>query len=314
MFRMLNVLTAIRNFINAFKDMYVETNMFNKDKTEKSKLIKVFDVLELGSDNISMNVRFTKEYILPYLVTEKYFKKVNLYILFLFRSSYAKKIYLFLKDYSNCSKKIDKKKFADFLGEDFNLRKIEKYINSINKSDLNIEITKPINGKKSELIFVIRNKNFFITEDEELEYFLNEFILEDCQKITQNLIYDGKENIDNFEKYTKGIYDKKLKSDYEMSRYRSIYEIKLIIENHINNLKDKFNVSNEKYGILMFTDRLNNIDYESFFVNDQYELIDFATFEKIKLTPEKSLLRLKNAKVSIFNLPKNMKNYSLSSF
>jgi hypothetical protein len=56
--------TAIRNFINAFKDMYVETNMFNKDKTEKSKLIKVFDVLELGSDNISMNVRFTKEYIL----------------------------------------------------------------------------------------------------------------------------------------------------------------------------------------------------------------------------------------------------------
>jgi 4-alpha-glucanotransferase len=64
----------------------------------------------------------------------------------------------------------------------------------------------------------------------------------------------------------------------------------------------------------MFTDRLNNIDYESFFVNDQYELIDFATFEKIKLTPEKSLLRLKNAKVSIFNLPKNMKNYSLSSF
>jgi 4-alpha-glucanotransferase len=143
---------------------------------------------------------------------------------------------------------------------------------------------------------------------------LNEFILEDCQKITQNLIYDGKENIDNFEKYTKGIYDKKLKSDYEMSRYRSIYEIKLIIENHINNLKDKFNVSNEKHGILMFTDRLNNIDYESFFVNDQYELIDFATFEKIKLTPEKSLLRLKNAKVSIFNLPKNMKNYSLSSF
>lgn len=304
---------SIRNFIPKFKNIYVETNLFEKDKTEASKIMKVFDVLDLGDDNVSMNVKFTTEYISPYIVTEKYFKKVRLDILNRFGSCYAAKMYLFLKDYSNFEKKTNREKIGIFLGENFNQTKIENYISSVNKTDIKVEIGVPKNRKKSEIKFIVKEQDYFVGE-EKYEHDVEQFIMDDCKKITQKRIDDGG-SVEDFDSYTKSIFDKKLKSEHEVSKYVSMYDIKLYIEEVKNTLRPTLD-PNEKYPIFYIIDDNKIIDGDlGITINDNYQLVGFPSFKIIESDPVNTLNRIDNlTRFNIHYCPKQVTGLSLITF
>lgn len=284
---------ALRNFINTFKDVYVETNLFDKDKIEASKIMKVFDKLDLGDDDVSMNVKFSREYISPYIVTEKYFKKVRLDILYRFSSSYAKKMYLFLKDYSNCEKKTTRKKLSIFLGENFNENKIKKYISSINKTDIKVELGVPKNRKKSEIKFIVEKQNYFTEEGEQYSYNLEQFIMDDCKKITQARIDNGG-SVEDFDLYAKSILNKKLNSECELSKYASMYEINLYIKQAKEASRSKLD-PNKEYPIFYIIDDNKIIDSDlGFLIKDNYQLVGFPSFQIIESDPVKTWERIQD--------------------
>lgn len=305
---------SIRSFIKKFENIYVETNLFEKDKTEGSKIMKVFDVLDLGDDNVSMNVKFTTDYILPYIVTEKYFKKVRLDILHRFGSSYAKKMYLFLKDYSNFEKKTNREKIGIFLGENFNKTKIEHYISSVNKSDIKVELGVPKNRKKSEIKFIVKEQDYFIGEEEKYDHDVEQFIMDDCKKITQKRIDDGG-FVEDFDLYTKSIFDKKFKSEHEILKYMSMFDIKSYIEEVKNRLRPTLD-PNEKYPIFYIIDDNKIIDGDlGITINDNYQLVGFPSFKIIESDPVNTLNRIENlTRFNIHYCPKQVTGLSLITF
>jgi hypothetical protein len=269
----------IRKFIDEFKDVYVKTNIFDKDKKEGSETIKVFDKLEVSnSDNLCLDVVFAEEYISPYMVTKEYFKKVRLEILYRLNSIYSKKMYLFLKDYSNCEKKTNKDNISMFLGMDYSKRKIELYLYEINKySDIKVELIRPKHGKKSEIKFTIKNQDYFTNykEKDDFEYKcdLNKFIMEDCIRIADIKISND-EIIDDYDRYIDGTFKNKTKSEHEFSRYECMYNVKQYISDSKDSMKEKLD-RNEKFPMLYFCHEDENGDCISFVVDNDYKLVNF---------------------------------------
>lgn len=286
------------NFVERFKDVYVETNLFGKDKSEKSKMIKVFntlkiedditktsDGLSIGDDGISMNVRFSKEYILPYVVTEKYFKRITLNILYLLGSKYSKLLYLLLKDYVGVKFSTDTKTISKFLGESYNNTKINSYIRSLNQLDIHTKIGKPKFGKKSEKLFTISSQKYFIDENEEYEYNLKQFIWKECEIITNQIIDDRKIIVDNFEVYTKGIFKNKWKN--EKLKYEIMFDLHSMVERIKEDIKSSVDENKKNPNIIfkMKDVQLSGNNY-AFVIDDDYRLVEFPYPKIVTSTPQ----------------------------
>lgn len=288
----------IRKFIDEFKDVYVKTNIFDKDKKEGSETIKVFDKLEVSnSDNLCLDVVFAEEYISPYMITKEYFKKVRLEILYRLNSIYLKKMYLFLKDYSNCEKKTNKDNISMFLGMDYSKRKIELYLYEINKySDIKVKLIRPKYGKKSDIKFTIKNQDYFVNDKAKYDYErkcgLNEFIMKDCRRIADIKISNG-ETIDDYDRYIDGIFKNKTKSEHEFLRYESMYEVKQYISYYKDSMEKELD-RNEKFPMLCFRHKDENGDCISLVVDNDYKLVNFSSLAVIASDAIETAIYLNN--------------------
>lgn len=234
---------GIKNFIdNRFEDVYVKTNLFGKDKSEKSQYIKVFDKFEISDDELSIDVTFNKDYILPYIITKKPFKKVILNILFGLGGKYTKLMYLFFKDYEGITIKLTNKKLKEFLGNNFSVSSFNVEVKLIN-SYTDIEVNPPKKTKykmrKTVKPLKISKSQWFLDEDEYFDYYTKQLIWEDSKLETQSNI-DGGEKINDFEGYSKGIFKNKLKHQMEF------YSKKFKIIEYLNDCRENLQSQKEE--------------------------------------------------------------------
>lgn len=218
---------GIKKFIdNRFKDIYVKTNLFGKDKSEKSQYIKVFEKFETSDDNLSIDVTFNKDYIFPYIITKKPFKKVILNILFGLGGKYTKQLYLFFKDYEGITIKLTNKKLKEFLGNNFNVSSFDDEIKLINSGITDIEVNPPKKMKykirKTVKPLKISKSQWFLDEDEYFDYYTKQLIWEESKIETQSKI-DGGKKVDDFEGYSKSIFKDKIK--HQMEFYSKKFKI-----------------------------------------------------------------------------------------
>jgi hypothetical protein len=264
---------GIRNFILRFQNVYVETNLFGKDKSEKSKIIKVFANLKDNTAKPTMAVTFTKDYILPYLVTEKYFKSITLNILYLLNSGHAKLLYLLLRDYVGVSFATNTKVIAEFLGEKYNQHSINQYIKMTNQMDIKAHMERQRFGKISDKKITIRKQNWFIDADEECAYKLKQYILKKCEEITQSRTNKGIDVVD-FDGYTKSVFKKLSKN------VKNKFECMYAIDEILDYLKEKIRPSvdttkpNPILVLEMKDIRGKDINY-GYVINDDYGLNEF---------------------------------------
>jgi plasmid replication initiation protein len=276
----------IRLFINEFKNIHVKTNIFNKDKGEESKIIKVFDKLEVNSqDKLCFDVVFTEEYISPYMVTKKYFKKVRLDILYKLNSIYSKKMYIFLKDYAGFDKKTNKNDISMFLGMAYNKNKIESYLLEINNnSDIKVGLEKPKHGKKSDIKFTIENQDYFANEDEKYDHDLNKWVhermMEDCRIIADRNIYHGKV-VDSYGAYVNKIY--KDKKDRENENYHAQYDLKENISFYKKQLIKDLD-SEREHPMMYFESKIKNGFPMMLVIDNSYKLFDIANQKNPAIT------------------------------
>jgi hypothetical protein len=273
---------AIRDFVRRFKDVYVETNLFGKDKNEKTKMIKVFDYIE---DNASYGVDmiFSKEYILPYLVTEKYFKKVTLNILYFLTSQFAKRLYLLLKDYVGVSLTTDTKTITKFLGESYNHTKIKCYIRMLNQMDIKIKPDIPKFRKKTAKKFTITHQKWFIDDMEEYKYHQNRHIWKRCEDISEEHIADGVV-VKDFDGYTKGVF--KNLSKHERNNFEGEFYINRLLEVYKKKLSKSVDKT-KKNPVLVF--KMKDIEGEDsndkYIIRDDYELVEYPFPKPVESSP-----------------------------
>ena len=222
--------------------VYVKTNLFGKDKSEKSQYIKVFDKFEISDDELSIDVTFNKDYILPYIITKKPFKKVILNILFGLGGKYTKLMYLFFKDYEGITIKLTNKKLKEFLGNNFSVSSFNVEVKLIN-SYTDIEVNPPKKTKykmrKTVKPLKISKSQWFLDEDEYFDYYTKQLIWEDSKLETQSNI-DGGEKINDFEGYSKGIFKNKLKHQMEF------YSKKFKIIEYLNDCRENLQSQKEE--------------------------------------------------------------------
>lgn len=235
---------GIKNFIDKrFKDIYVKTNLFGKDKSEKSQYIKVFEKFETSDDGLSVDVTFNKDYILPYIITKKPFKKVILNILFGLGGKYTKLLYLFFKDYEGITIKLTNKKLKEFLGNNFNVSSFDDEIKLINSGITDIEVNPPKKMKykirKTVKPLKISKSQWFLDEDEYFDYYTKQLIWEDSKIETQSKI-DGGKKIDDFEGYSKSIFKSKIKNQMEF------YSKKFKIIEYLNDCRETLQSKKEE--------------------------------------------------------------------
>jgi hypothetical protein len=268
---------GIRDFVERFENVYVETNLFGKDKNEKSKLVKIFSNLKDSNENSIMNVTMTKEYILPFIVTNEYFKMVTLNVLYLFSGQFEKLLYLLLKDYVGVSLKTKTTVISKYLGESYNQTKIGGYIEAINQTDIKVEMDQQEFGRKSDKKITIRKQKWFIDEEEECNYNLKQFIWNRCVEITEKNIANG-EIVNDFDGYTKGVL-KKL-SKHERNNFEGEFYINNLLEKYkkaLSNSVDK----NEQNPIVLFMMK----DNKEYLIRDDYRLITYPSVEPLELSP-----------------------------
>jgi plasmid replication initiation protein len=288
----------IRKFINEFKDVYVKTNLFNKDKTEGSKIIKVFDKLEVSSiDKLCFDVIFTEEYISPYMVTKEYFKKVRLDILYKLNSIYSKKIYIILKDYEGCDKKTNKNDISMFLGMDYSKTKTESYLSEINKnSDIIVELEKPKHGKKSDIKFTIENQDYFANEDEKEHHnfikWVDELMMEDSKELANIKISNG-DVIEDYDSYVYGAYKNKKRNPYEFENYQDKYHLNKTILNCKEMLIEGLD-SQRGFPTLYFESQTDNGIPRWLVIDNNYKLFDITSNQEITSDARKTLAYLQN--------------------
>jgi plasmid replication initiation protein len=241
--------------------------------------------LEVSSqDKLCFDVVFTEEYISPYMVTKKYFKKVRLDILYKLNSIYSKKMYIFLKDYAGFDKKTNKNDISMFLGMAYNKNKIKSYLLEINNnSDIIVGLEKPKHGKKSDIKFTIENQDYFANEAERYDHDLNKWVhermMEDCRRMADTDISNGKV-VESYGAYVDGIYKRKKDKENQFQIYESIYNIEQYILHAKEKEKDNLDQKKEN-PMLVFKITQENDDVHWFIIDDNYQLVNFSLACKV---------------------------------
>lgn len=260
----------LQEFIKNMKkeDLCIKTNILNKNKTTNSKVHKMIDKLHFSCDKLDINIIFEKEFIRPFILVDKYFKKVTLNHFFNLKSCNDKPLYLMLKDYVNYKKNISKKDLALFVGKSFNFSRFNLLIENIN-SNTDIFISYTLDKRKRNFKFEIKNQTRFFNENEELEYNINRLIWNEVEKRVL-IARDENKDIGDIEKYKKGIF-KNIKKN-EITNFESKAKLDSFIKKGIEQFKK--NKSFKKSFLLLdlgnFNDEVTNID--GYIINDNYEL------------------------------------------
>jgi len=286
--------TDLRAFLEILQQIDIKVNILGKNKTIKSTSIGIVEKYKIDKDNI-LHIKFTDKFVEIILHTEKYFMKVDLDILFNLSGYKSKKLYLFLKDYSNYKNqciKISEENLIKLIGNIPSKKILNEMIDSINKvHGIDMKIYNPTtNGKKlKEYRFEFKN----LTQKSKLkkkENLVDDKLLKQSIEITDKKIKEGKVSEDKREVYQKTVYDNLLKTT--QPKEKSVNEIEL--EEYYTSIKEEIKSNNDldsKYNHYIYfihndNDFYLDNDYKLFLLGFQRKYITDNAEETLRLLRE----------------------------
>jgi len=291
---------TLNKFKEVLESLMIETNLLGKDKSEKTTLIKIIDSIDVSKNTFSITMN--DEFIKPYLITEKLFKKVNLNLLFSISGKNTKTLYLILKDYVGISPIIEDAHIKQMVAEMFSNGRITEAIEYIN-TQTDISVVKNENSK-----YTIKAQLWFENEEEEYEYYLRKYIWNESVKIME--VKNLNKSIDE-DDYTKGIFKKIYK--YQKEKYTLRYDIYRMLEN----LKDRFQSEvdmSEDNATVVFNLNDEYKSFSSLIIGDDYNLYGYPFPTQVTFDLEETntiLDKYYESEFIVYDLKQS--NYQMSS-
>lgn len=280
----------LKKFIDLLENLQLKTNLFGKASDPVGKIVKPVKQIKKNFKNIELTL--TKEFIIPLLITPKFYKKVALNFMFFLPTYKSKVLYLLFKDYDAFHKNFTKDDIEKMVGTVFSNTRIDgilEYINCIT----DIEVFK----EESEFLedtfkYTVKSQKNFVSDEEEIEHETKKLIWKDAEDKTEHAIETGTQ-MKSKDAYIKKLFGQIINDEEQYNTFETMAIIDIFIKEKKRELT--LSVNNQTTGYWYVSIELETYDgVKSFIIDDNYLLRETIFPTYITKSAEETYSRIKS--------------------